>query len=175
MRTTKTEFVLATPESELRKKLPEVDQKGFKIKVVEKAGTRLVRLLQSNDPFKTKSCRDAQRCMVCKSQDREEGGDCRESGVTYRINCLGKKEGNPEEHCGEPYHGETNRNCYTRGCEHEADLDNRRENSALWKHCVEKHGGVKQRFGMVQVDRARNDATKRQILEAVRIQRESPD
>ena len=34
---------------------------------------------------------------------------------------------------------------------------------------------MKQRFGMVQVDTARNDATKRQILEAVRIQRESPD
>ena len=95
--------------------------------------------------------------------------------MTYRIKCLGKKEGNPEEQCGEPYHGETDRNCYTRGFEHEADLDNRRESSALWKHCVEKHGAVKQRFGMVQVDRARNDATKRQILEAVRIQRESPD
>ena len=49
------------------------------------------------------------------------------------------------------------------------------ERTRHWKHCVEKHGGVKQRFGMVQVDRARNDATKRQILEAVRIQRESPD
>ena len=134
-------FIPATPESELRKKLQEeVDQKGFKIKVVEKAGTRLVRLLQSNDPFKTKSCRDAQRCMVCKGKDGEEGGDCRESGVTYRIKCLGKKEGNPEEQCGEPYHGETDRNCYTRGCEHEADLYNRRESSALWKHFVEKHG-----------------------------------
>ena len=30
---------------------------------------------------------------------------------------------------------------------------------------------MKQRFEMVVVDRARNDATKRQILEAVRIQR----
>ena len=165
-------FIPATPNSELRKKLQEeVDQKGFKIKVVEKSGTRLVRLLQRNDPFKKKSCRDAQRCMVCKGENGEEGGDCRESGVTYKIKCLGEKEGNREEHCGESYRGETDRNGYTRGCEHEADLNNGRESSALWKHCVERHGSVRQRFEMVMVDRARNDATKRQILEAVRIQR----
>ena len=30
---------------------------------------------------------------------------------------------------------------------------------------------MKQKFEMIMVDRARNDATKRQILEAVRIQR----
>ena len=63
-------FIPATPDSELRKKLQEeVDRKGFRIKVVEKSGTRLVRLLQNNDPFKRKSCRDAQRCMVCKGED----------------------------------------------------------------------------------------------------------
>ena len=141
--------------------------------MVEKSGTRLVRLLQKNDPFKKKSCRDAQWCMVCRGENGngEEGGDCRESGVTYKIRCLGQKEGNPEEQCGEPYHGETDRNGYTRGREHDTDLTNERECSVLWKHCVEKHGSVKQRFEMVMVDRARNDATKRQILEAVRIQR----
>ena len=83
--------------------------------------------------------------------------------MTYKIKCLGEKEGNSEEQCGEPYHGETDRNGYTRGCEHEADFNNRRENLALWKHCVEKHGSVKQKFEMVMVDRARNDATKRHI------------
>ena len=34
---------------------------------------------------------------------------------------------------------------------------------------------MKQRFEMVIVDRARNDATKRQLLEAVRIQRAGPE
>ena len=34
---------------------------------------------------------------------------------------------------------------------------------------------MKQRFEMVVVDRARNDATKRQLLEAVRIQRSGPE
>lgn len=95
--------------------------------------------------------------------------------MTYKIKCLGEKVGEPGQQCGQPYHGETDRNGYTRGCEHKADLNNERNNSALWKHCVEKHGSVKQGFEMVIVDRARNNATKRQILEAVRIQRAGPE
>ena len=62
-------------------------------------------------------------------------------------------------------------NMFSWGGEHQDDLDNRRESSALWKHCVEKHQSVPQNFEMVLTDRSRNDATKRQILEAVRIQR----
>ena len=91
--------------------------------------------------------------------------------MTYKIKCLGTREDDPEEQCEEPYHGETDRNAYTRGREHEVDLANERECSVLWKHCVEKHSSVKQKFEMMVMDRARNDATKRQILEAVRIQR----
>ena len=169
-------FIPATPDSELRKKLQEeVDRKGFKIRVVEKSGTKLVRFLQSNDPFKREGCRDAERCMVCKGEDGERGGDCRESGITYKIKCLGEKEGNQGEPCADLYHGETDKNGFTRGGQHEHDLNDGKESSTLWKHCIEKHNSVKQRFEMVVVDRARNDATKRQLLEAVRIQRSGPE
>ena len=41
----------------------------------------------------------------------------------------------------------------------------------MWKHCVTHHKGAKQRFEMRVKDRSRNDATKRQILEGVRIER----
>ena len=47
---------------------------------------------------------------------------------------------------------------------------NERETSAMWKHCVEEHNSVPQKFEMVIVDRVRNDPMKRQILEAIRIQ-----
>ena len=162
-------FVQATPDSKLRRRLQdEVDRSGFKIKVVEKAGTRLVRMLQKNNPFKRRTCRDAQRCMVCKGN---EGGACRESGVTYKINCLGGGVDEAGEKCAGFYQGETDRNGFSRGCEHDNDLNERRDGSALWKHCVEKHQSVQQNFEMVITDRSRNDATKRQILEAVRIQR----
>ena len=91
------------------------------------------------------------------------------------IKCLGEKEGNPGEPCVDPYHGETDKNGFTRGGQHEHDLNTEKDGSALWKHCVEKHNSMKQRFEMVIVDRARNDATKRQLLEAVRIQRAGPE
>ena len=41
----------------------------------------------------------------------------------------------------------------------------------LWKHSANVHGGDKVQFRMKVVDRVRNDSTKRQILEAVRMQR----
>ena len=165
-------FIPATPNEELRKILQEkVDQSGVKVKVIEKSGTKMVRLLQKNDPFQKRACRDAENCLVCNGGDEEEGGDCRESGVTYKVKCLAPSEDDPEQICGEPYNGETDRNGYSRGGEHVEDLNHEREQSVLWRHCVDKHGGVKQKFRMVIQDRSRNDPTKRQILEAVRIRR----
>ena len=162
-------FVPATPDSELRKRMQEeIDREGFEIRIVEKSGTKLVRMLQRNNPFRQKTCRDMQRCMVCKEG---KGGACRDSGVTYKINCLGGDTDELGGMCVGFYQGETDRNMFSRGGEHQDDLDNRRESSVLWKHCVEKHQSIQQKFEMVLTDRSRNDATKRQILEAVRIQR----
>ena len=46
-------FIPATPNSQLKKKYQkEIKQQGFKIKVVEKAGIAIKRLLQKCDPFK---------------------------------------------------------------------------------------------------------------------------
>ena len=35
------------------------------MKIVERAGTKIVRMLQRNDPFKTKRCPRPGRCLVC--------------------------------------------------------------------------------------------------------------
>ena len=51
------------------------------------------------------------------------------------------------------------------------EYHHKRENSALWKHCVNVHEGQTRHFQMTVVDRCRNDPTKRQILEAVRMQK----
>ena len=58
---------------------------------------------------------------------------------------------------------------HTRGKKHMKDLENKREDSALWKHCDNVHGSHIQEFNMKVLDRSRNDPTKRQILEAVRL------
>ena len=68
------------------------------------------------------------------------------------------------------YIGETGKNGFTRGKKHVEDYRRKAEGSALWKHCASKHRGEEQNFEMKINDRSRNDPTKRQILEAVRIQ-----
>ena len=161
-------FIAATPDSELKKSLQkEIEKTSFRIRVVEKSGTKLVRLLQRNDPFRKEGCRDEEGCMVCSGSSKKA---CRETGVTYRINCLGEHPDDPEARCDDVYTGETGKNGYTRGLKHLDDFRNERETSAMWKHCVEEHNSMHQEFEMVIVDRVRNDAMKRQILEATRIQ-----
>ena len=75
-----------------------------KMKVVEKSGTKVIRMLQRNDPFKEKKCTKPERCMVCAG---DNPGGCRDNGVSYKINC--------EEDCPYEYTGQTNQNGYTRG------------------------------------------------------------
>ena len=49
--------VPATPNSQLQKKYQtEIKRQGFKIKVVEKVGVAIKRLLQKSDPFKPRQC-----------------------------------------------------------------------------------------------------------------------
>ena len=43
--------------------------------------------------------------------------------------------------------------------------------SPLWRHCVDEHGGEAQRFEMTVTGSYRNDAMIRQITEAVQIER----
>ena len=164
----------ATPESELKELLQkEIEKSDFKIKVVEKSGKKVIRHLQRNNPFAKKEC-GKRDCMVCKSG---KGGSCRETGITYTIDCVGNQEGQrdteeeEEPRCKGIYNGETGRNAYTRGIKHQDDYRRKAEGSAMWRHCVNHHRGEEQEFQMRVKDRARNDATKRQILEAVRIRR----
>ena len=171
-------FITATPESELKGLLQEVIEKSkIKIKVVEKSGKKMMRILQKNNPFAKREC-GKEDCMVCTG---DRGGSCRETGITYCIDCTGvPDEGTlrnnqnaqgEQETCAGVYNGETGRNAYTRGLKHKEEYDKRVEGSAMWKHCVQHHNSERQYFRMKVKDQVRNDATKRQILEAVRIER----
>ncbi len=117
-------------------------------------------MLQRNDPFKKERCPHPDRCLVCSGT---KPGGCRDNGITYKINC--------EEDCDYEYTGQTNSNGFTRGGRHIQEYRQQHPKSALWKHCANVHNGDQRRFSMTVVDRSRNDPTKRQILEAVRMQR----
>ena len=159
-------FVTATPGSELKNKLQkEIEKSTFKIKVVEKSGNKIIRLLQKNNPFKKDKC-GKENCMICAGNGK---GSCRETDITYKIECLGSTE--QEEKCEGVYNGETGRNGYTRGAKHLELYEKEQENSAMWKHCVQKHSSRRQGFKMTVQDRVRGDPTKRQILEAIRMSR----
>ena len=75
-------FVPATPNSQLQRKYQkEIKRQGFKIKVVEKAGIAIKRLLQRSDPCKPRQC-EREDCLVCRTDGK---GPCDRQSVTYEI------------------------------------------------------------------------------------------
>ena len=158
-------FVHATPGSELVKLYKQkIKESGFKIWVVEKAGGKVRNILQKNGILSSSKC-NLEKCLVCRSN---KGKNCRKSGITYKIIC--KSPG-----CKYCYNGQTGKNGYSRGLEHLRDYENKERWSVLWTHCKVAHSHLEQQFEMVVVDQCRNNATKRQILEAVRINWCSPE
>ncbi|XP_022810130.1 uncharacterized protein LOC111347144, partial [Stylophora pistillata] len=129
-----------TPNSRLRKEYQtEIKQQGFNIKVVEKAGIAIKRLLQKSDPFKPRQC-GREDCPVCSTGGK---GPCDRESVTYEIKCI---------QCNSVYVGETARSAYTRGKEHTKSLNNKEERSALWKHCAPDKPTITNEDGEVDVD-----------------------
>ena len=152
-------FAPATPNSSLKKNYEKaIKETPLKIKVVEQSGTQLKRILQTSNPFKKDTC-DDDECMICKNGEKK---NCRRSEVKYHIKCE-------NENCDSVYHGETAKNAYTRGKEHESGYKSHLEENHMWKHCVQKHNGEEQQFTM-HIDRMfRKDAMLRQITEAIQI------
>ena len=158
-------FIPATPNSRLRNMMQQyINNTGIKIKVIEKSGIKIIRLLQKNDPFKLKGC-GKQDCLVCVSG---KGGNCRNNGVSYKISCK-------DINCKYEYIGQTGLNGYTRGLKHNEDYRAKREKSTMWKHVKQAHNNVEQSFEMETVDKCRNYPTKRQILESIRINNMNPE
>ena len=156
-----TIFIPATPQGELKKKMQKkIDQTDLKIKVIEKTGSTLKRALHKTSITEKTECSDDE-CPICKTSKRK--GMCRKEGVTYEIVC---------DECRERYIGETGRTARARTKEHLNDLRMKRETSVLWRHCKEKHEGKIVTFKCNVRDVYGQDATLRQIAEAVDIRRE---
>ena len=158
-------FIPATPNSGLRKLYEAIikDSK-FPIKVVERSGTTIKQQLQKSNPFGVKKCSDHENCMVCRSGGR----NCRRDGVNYSITC---------DKCGAVYIGETGRNAYTRGLEHDRDYKNKSKNSVLWRHTSQHHidDDVPPTYTMRVTSIQQNDATMRQVVEGIQIQKVPAD
>ena len=154
-------FIPVTPNKVLKRMYEnEIKKSGIRIKVVERTGRTLKSQLQTSNPFKDKHC-NREDCFICTTTNV---GNCNTESVTYEVTCR--------ETCGgnKIYKGETAGNGYTRGSKHLYDLNARNHNnSPLWRHCLEAHGGEMQPFKMSITGTYRGDAMLRQISEAVKI------
>ena len=159
-------FVPSTPNGELKRMYHHaIRDSGLRIKVVERTGRTLKSELQRSNPFREGNCRRAD-CFICTSGGK---GNCETESITYVVDCQGGD-------CRKSiYKGETASNGYTRGVEHLGKLAARNvDQSPMWRHCVEEHGGELQSFMMSVTGSFKNDAMIRQISEAVQINNTDP-
>ena len=160
-------FIPSTPNEDLKKMYEkEIRKTEFRIKVVERAGTKIKDILHRKDPFKKDDCR-REDCFVCSSNGKGKK-ICSKENITYKIKCAEECKKN------DIYKGETSYSAYTRGQEHLAKYNKKDPNSILESHCQKEHQGNKVKFQMDIVGTFHQDATLRQISEGVEIERTPP-
>ena len=85
-----------------------MSRQEVKIRVVERVGTTVKRVLQKSDPFQRRGCgRDS--CVICVDGSKV---DCRVRGVVYELWC---------KECRRKYRGQTGRSVYGRVKEQVSD------------------------------------------------------
>ena len=149
-------FVDATPNSTLAKCCQTIlDEAEIKIKVQERAGISLKRLLSRSNPFRSAHCENL-NCNICTRTDRI---NCKQRDSVYEIKCS----------CGDSYIGETSRSISERFNEHIT-----KKNSVLQRHANEKHHDTHQQYELQLITTCQQDAMLRQVSEAVYIREFDP-
>ena len=158
-------YVDATPDGSLANDCQKILHRcHLPVKVMEKTGDSIKRLLTKSNPFKTGNC-DDDVCPICL---RECGINCRASGVVYENYCV------HHETCDGKYDGETGDVIKERFKEHLADARLRPELSHMKKHEAEKHNGECVEYKVKILGSCPGDALLRQCMEAVAIRDENP-
>ena len=156
-------FVQPTPGSVLKKKVQAAAKRnGVMMKVVERAGSTMKKVLQRSNPFKKEKC-ERKDCPVCRFGKM---GECRNRGCAYQIRC---KEDNKK------YRGQTGRSVYERTKEEMVAWEKQDEKSPLWKHSIGCHGGRKFDIDITTMARFFGKPSRRLISEAVLIEELASD
>jgi hypothetical protein len=195
-------FVPYTKHSELATRLRESEESmatmtGYKLKIVERGGTKLVDMLHKANPWAGQDC-GRKRCLLCstkKDEDKKNSQDCKKRSCVYKTYCMAcqqRQDKMVEEKYGEMgkkkveeekrkirryiYIGETNRSVYERGLEHKDDITACKTSSHMLRHLLAVHEEEEDswkeiKFGM-QIMKSTRSAFERQILESVLIQKE---
>ena len=106
--------------------------KDSRIKFVEKCGKKNIDALKVSDPFR-KNCPPVKDCLPCRG--KEKYSHCQKSNVGYQLWCKLCEETGFEK----TYEGESCRNAFLRGREHERQYKNNDKNSVILKHVKAEH------------------------------------
>jgi len=157
-------FVEATKDSELQKRIQiSAKRNNIKIKVQERSGTKLKRILQRSDPFSKKEC-NRDTCMICV---KKLGINCRTRGCVYQIMCQDCKIDTKKKN---KYRGQTGRSVHERMNEHFNLWETKSEKSVLWQHSMEHHNSKEFPVEAKILSRCFGKPTKRLITEVVMIE-----
>jgi hypothetical protein len=194
-------FVPYTAHSELATRMRDNAERlqgmtGYKLKIVEKGGTKLVDLLHKANPWAGQPC-GRERCLLCITKQREgknNSQDCRKRNCVYETYCwtcherqddeierkykeVGPKMIEEQKRLAKRfiYIGEMNRSVYERGIEHQNDVPACKTSSHMLRHLLAVHEEEEEEweqieFGMRIIKNTRS-AFERQILESVTIQK----
>ena len=164
-------FVFQTPNGELAKRLQSVENDiakitGKRVKIVERSGTMMRRLLHKSNPWAGAKCgRD--NCLSCLNGPDNQ--DCFVKNILYEVKCLDCSDAGIEV----LYPGESSRSNFCRGSEHLKGYKKGIASNVLHKHSVEKHKGSKKVKYQFKVVKRFFTALQRMVAEFVRIARRS--
>ena len=150
--------VEATPDGLLKKEIQKAVKKNkMKIKVVEKAGVTVKRLLQKSNPFEINKCK-RNDCKICALNNEV---DCKSRGCVYEVKCKSEDK---------RYRGTTGRSIYERSKEEIEAWKTKDEKCPLWKHAMTYHNGEDYDIDIQVISRCYGKPSKRLITEAVMIE-----
>ena len=147
----------------LREVVEAESEPGLRFNVVEKGGRTVKRTVQKSNPTATGGCPSGD-CLACRGE-RGRGGPCRKSNVLYEISCNQCPDDRKSV-----YLGETARNLYTRGREHDRNYGRQTTESFMQEHQTERHAGTEADF-QASVKCSFKDCLSRQVSEGVHIRR----
>ena len=135
-----------------------------RIKIVEKGGTKIEKLLTKKNPFKEEKCKD-KWCPLCKGNLGDLKIACNTNNLGYRWICRTCEK---TKNISKVYEGETSRSIRLRSTEHLAAFKNQKSDSVLYKHKKLEHIDEEVEYGL-EVTGLFKDALTRQANESVRI------
>ena len=162
-------FVPPTPGSillrEIRNREEELNKHSSeRIKIVEKGGIKMEKMLINKNPFKNEKCQE-KWCPLCKGEYGDFKIACNTNNTGYRWVC---KTCEKTKNVTKVYEGETSRSIRVRSIEHIRSYEKKKTSSVLHKHKMLDHINEEVEFEL-EITGIFKDALTRQANESIRI------